>query len=431
MKKVTSFGKKALLAAFLCCCSLPGFAEDTQTWLFDAEETAQYAEFFKQPSAIEGKCNAEVLGIDINREGFSWDDMNTWKNSEGKLWRAYSSGYSETLFGVCVNASAPFNYKTSGLTWTTTEGDNQWYPAIASVKDLKGSFTFNNCMATVVHISGTQMEKVKIQMTNEDADCYLHIRRNLQLKELDLSDSNGKCRQLAGYRNAFTDESCLICNNCRQTEFLDWLLNLEDNMYTFSTIPMHPATGKKLESGYKLQWNARGGMPIGYQNPDGEYEFMVDEDIGLSGEYDIYCFMTIYTWKDIDGNVIEPTDAVEGWFCFDESHVGKEYRCEMINEAYPQLALNTVFVKVVDEYTSGIQGATKAAVKVGPNPADDYITIKGAEVLKAQVYSLAGTCVKNVAAGAQKVDIADLTPGMYLIKIVTTEGETTAKFIKK
>lgn len=88
------------MSAFLCCFSLVGFAqEDTQTFNFDATETQEYAAFFKQPSAIEGKCNAEVMGIDINREGFSWDDMNTWKNSEGKIWLNYSDGYVETLLG--------------------------------------------------------------------------------------------------------------------------------------------------------------------------------------------------------------------------------------------------------------------------------------------------------------------------------------------
>ncbi len=91
------------MSAFLCCFSLVGFAqEDTQTFNFDATETQEYAAFFKQPSAIEGKCNAEVMGIDINREGFSWDDMNTWKNAEGKIWHKYTDGYVETLFwGMC------------------------------------------------------------------------------------------------------------------------------------------------------------------------------------------------------------------------------------------------------------------------------------------------------------------------------------------
>lgn len=100
MEKFTFLGKKVALSAFLCCFSLVGFAqEDTQTFNFDATETQEYAAFFKQPSAIEGKCNAEVMGIDINREGFSWDDMNTWKNSEGKIWLSYSDGYVETLLG--------------------------------------------------------------------------------------------------------------------------------------------------------------------------------------------------------------------------------------------------------------------------------------------------------------------------------------------
>ena len=91
MEKFTFLGKKVAMSAFLCCFSLVGFAqEDTQTFNFDATETQEYAAFFKQPSAIEGKCNAEVMGIDINREGFSWDDMNTWKNSEGKIWLNYS-----------------------------------------------------------------------------------------------------------------------------------------------------------------------------------------------------------------------------------------------------------------------------------------------------------------------------------------------------
>ena len=52
-------------------------------------------------------------------------------------------------------------------------------------------------------------------------------------------------------------------------------------------------------------------------------------------------------------------------------------------------------------------------------------------MLKAQIYNLSGTCVKETGAGIHTIDIADLTPGMYLVKLSTTEGNTTAKFIKK
>lgn len=432
MEKFTFLGKKVAMSAFLCCFSLVGFAqEDTQTFNFDATETQEYAAFFKQPSAIEGKCNAEVMGIDINREGFSWDDMNTWKNSEGKIWHKYSDGYVETLFGVCANASAPFNGKTSTLSWTNSEGDNKWYPVLPAVKNLKGKFSLTNCKATVVHISDTQLDTVRIQMTNEDKDCYMHVRRNLNCKQLDLSGSTGKLRQLAGYRNAFSDENSLLCTGCRPAEFLDWLLNIEDNHYTFSTLPLHPATGKVLGSGYKLQWEAAGGYPIGQMNANGEYEIAVGEDIDLSSEYDVDGSITTYTWKNLDGEVITPPDASDGWFCFDESNLNQEYRCEMTNEKYPALVLKTVFVKVVSEYTSGINKVENNGIAVGPNPAADYITVKGEEVQSVDIFSLTGACVKSVKDNVQTIEIADLAPGIYTIKVVTANGEKVAKFIKK
>ena len=437
MEKFTFLGKKVALSAFLCCFSLTGFAqEDTQTFDFDDNETKEYASLFKQPSAIEGKCNAEVMGIDINREGFSWDDMNTWKNAEGKIWHKYTDGYVETLFGICANnKEAPFQGetggKTSSLSWTNSEGDNKWYPVLPAVVNLKGTFTLTNCVATVVHISNTQLDTVKLQMVNEDKDCYLHVRRNLNCKQLDLSGSTGKVRQLAGYRNAFSDENSLLCTDCRPAEFLDWLFNIEDNHYTFSTLPLHPCTGKVLESGYKLQWEAAGGYPIGYMNADGEYEIAVGEDIDLSSEYDVDGNITTYTWRNIDGEEITPPDASDGWFCFDESNLNQEYRCEMTNEKYPALVLKTVFVKVVSEYTSGINKVENNGIAVGPNPAADYITIKGEEVQSVDIFSLTGACVKSVKDNVQTIEIADLAPGIYTIKVVTANGEKVAKFIKK
>ena len=432
MEKFTFLGKKVALSAFLCCFSLTGFAqEDTETFDFNDQETKEFAAFFKQPSAIEGKCNAEVMGIDINREGFSWDDMNTWKNAEGKIWLSYSDGYVETLFGVCANASAPFNGKTSSLSWTNSGGDNRWYPVLPAVKNLKGKFSLTNCKATVVHISNTQLDTVRIQMTNEDKDCYMHVRRNLNCKQLDMSGSTGKCRQLAGYKNAFSDENSLLFTDCRPAEFLDWLFNIEDNHYTFSTLPVHPTTGKVLGSGYKLQWEAAGGYPIGQMNADGEYEIAVGEDIDLSSEYDVDGNITTYTWKNLDGEVITPPDASDGWFCFDESNLNQEYRCEMTNEKYPALVLKTVFVKVVSEYTSGINKVENNGIAVGPNPAADYITVKGEEVQSVDIFSLTGACVKSVKDNVQTIEIADLAPGIYTIKVVTANGEKVAKFIKK
>lgn len=433
MKTITLIWKKMFAVVVLLCCASMGFAQD-QTWKFDANETADYAAFFKQPSAIEGKCNAEVMGIDINREGFSWDDMNTWLNAEGVIWRSYKPDYSETVFGVNVNSKSPFGGKTSSLSWTNTDGDNKWYPALPGVVNLKGKLVLRDCKATVIHISNTQMDTVKIEMTNTDNDCYLHVRRNPNVKQIDLSGSTGKCRQLAGYKNALSDETALLCIDCPKKEFLDWMLNLEDNCYTYSTMPLHPATGKVLGSGYKLQWSSAGGFPVGMINNDGEYEIEIDEDIDLSAEYDVLGKITTYTWKDEDGSEITPTSAdATGWFSFGEECVGKYYRCEMSNEAYPALALNTVFVKVVKSYsTSGLNNTLgEEMIKVGPNPADDFISIMASDIQNVKVYSQTGACVKNVDGTQHVINIADLSSGLYFVKVTTLNGENVVKLIKK
>ena len=69
MKSITLIGKRVFAIATFAWCATTVFAQE-QIWNFNAEEVADYAAFFKQPSAIEGKCNAEAMGIDINREGF-------------------------------------------------------------------------------------------------------------------------------------------------------------------------------------------------------------------------------------------------------------------------------------------------------------------------------------------------------------------------
>ena len=431
MKSITLIGKRVFAIAALAWCATVGFAQE-QIWNFNTNEAADYAAFFKQPSVIEGKCNAEAMGIDIHRDGFLWNDMNTWKNTEGKIWKSYSATYAETVFGVCVSASAPFNGRTSSLSWTNTDGDNKWYPVLPAVKNLKGKLVFRDFKGATVHISDTKMDTVKIAMTNGDNDCYIHIRRNPFVKQIDLSGSTGKCRQLAGYKNILSDETAFLCKDCRKTEFLDWLLNLEDNCYTYSTLPLHPATGKVLGSGYKLQWNTMGGFPVGVKNAQGEYEIEVNEDIDLSTEYDVMGKLTTFTWKNENGDVITPTSAdVTGWFSFGDECIGKVYRCEMQNAAYPLLALNTVWVKVVNRYSTGVNNVRNEKIKVGPNPVEDVICISASDIQSICIYSTTGACVKSVNGAQEIVNVSELASGLYFVKVTTLAGEDIVKLIKK
>lgn len=169
-----------------------------------------------------------------------------------------------------------------------------------------------------------------------------------------------------------------------------------------------------------------------FENDEGEYEIEVDEDIDLSAEYDVQGKLTTYTWKNEDGDVITPTSAdATGWFCFGSECVGKVYRCEMQNAAYPALALNTVWVKVVDSYSTGVNKTESVKIKVGPNPVVNELSVVASDVRSIDVYSTTGACVKRANGSQTIVNVSDLTPGLYFVKVTTSTSEDIVKIIKK
>ena len=110
--------------------------------------------------------------------------------------------------------------------------------------------------------------------------------------------------------------------------------------------------------------------------------------------------------------------------------MGKVYRCEMQNATYPELALNTVWVKVVKNYSTGVNTSLRELITVGPNPVDEVIYVSAPDVQRIDIYSTTGACVRSVK-GVQQVNVADLTSGLYFVKVITSADETLVKIIKK
>lgn len=446
MKSITSIGKKVVAMAILFLCVSTGFA---QTWPFDANETRAFANWFKQPSTEAGKCNAEVLGIDINRTGFSWDDMNTWANSEGKVFvEDFNTAYVHTIWGGGFSGNTTHKgrlhylfmslHKKADGTYDET-GSFQKIPAamVAGLPKVAGTVDFGNVIANVVNLSGTSVTAVKLAMVST-TDCYFNIRRNPMLKQIDMSGTTGKVRQFEIYSNALEGEEGLIMNNIGNgtNQFGDWLTNIDNNLFSFSTMPDHPLKKLGLRDdhkwgSYKDQYKQTSGMPVGVFSGK-EYEIEVDEDIDLSAEYDIRGKITQFTWKDEDGNTITPTSAdASGWYSFGDEFIGKVVRCELRNEAYPVLALNTVWVKVVKKYTTGIQSVEDNSIKIEVDPNGNEVRISASDVQSASIYSLAGSCVKSHLDGDRSMNISALPEGLYVVKVVTLNGQKVIKFVKK
>ena len=82
--RTINYLRSAILSIIASVCFTTLYAEDFR-FPFAEKDVAMWKKFMQQPSAIEGKCNLEVLGININREGFDWDDPNTWAREDGKV----------------------------------------------------------------------------------------------------------------------------------------------------------------------------------------------------------------------------------------------------------------------------------------------------------------------------------------------------------
>ncbi len=64
-----------------------------------------------------------------------------------------------------------------------------------------------------------------------------------------------------------------------------------------------------------------------------------------------------------------------------------------------------------------------------PNPASDLITVDGADIKKIEIYNLSGK-LQLVSDSPRMIDIKRLNPGMYLVKVYTSKGIESSKFVK-
>lgn len=84
--------------------------------------------------------------------------------------------------------------------------------------------------------------------------------------------------------------------------------------------------------------------------------------------------------------------------------------------------------KITFDQTLGINEAEASQLRIFPNPATNHISIIGAEEGSlVKIYDMLGKAVVSQRCGNGTIDIAQLAPGIYVVK---TEG-ATLKFIKR
>lgn len=114
---------------------------------------------------------------------------------------------------------------------------------------------------------------------------------------------------------------------------------------------------------------------------------------------------------------------------------GKTYIVQLFDSKgqYLQKSKEIVISKVsgIDDITAD----SDKAVSVSPNPASDYTVISASqEILRVNIASLGGAMTElptEINGNSARVDVSALAPGLYVGRVVTTDGVLPVKIIKK
>lgn len=103
--------------------------------------------------------------------------------------------------------------------------------------------------------------------------------------------------------------------------------------------------------------------------------------------------------------------------------------------SFTQSAMEIDYVRVYQEGTASVPEVGLEEVQVYPNPLREALTIKGSNALlgaKAILYNINGSAVKTAVINetTQTLDCANLTKGIYFLKVVSAHKIATFKIFK-
>jgi hypothetical protein len=91
------------------------------------------------------------------------------------------------------------------------------------------------------------------------------------------------------------------------------------------------------------------------------------------------------------------------------------------------------FLAKIGSSTGIDDGIFREEFRIFPNPADDHLEISTSIQGILEINDLTGQTVlkTEVTAGSRQVDISKLTPGIYLVRVLTNDNITVNKLVKK
>ena len=90
-------------------------------------------------------------------------------------------------------------------------------------------------------------------------------------------------------------------------------------------------------------------------------------------------------------------------------------------------------IVTISNQSVGIDIATANTINIYPNPVQNelFIDFENEQITEINILDVSGKIVKSLNDNTNSIDVSNLTEGIYLLKVRTENGSSTAKFIKK
>lgn len=422
---------------------------------YRAEEVAQLKNFLAQPSALEGKTNAEALDIT------DMDDPSTWKTirwvksgheylAERIDWSAYELNGELVLTDFA--ALDTLNCNGNSLTSLNVAGCGN-LRQINCYSNKLILFKAENCPLTYLHCGMNQLKALDICQFPEMEQLYCPDN---QISTLDFTGCPELAKVVAGknpiqsvdlHNNLKLENLQLIgtsisridasnlprlkelwCNSCQLTE-VDIenspeieVLNLQNNYLHFGTLPGKPALSGTWGYTYAPQ-----------KNIQLEEEAAADEAIDLGY---LYCGRkTTFNWLYAsNGKKVPDTEytAENGKFTFKNKQPDKVY-CEMTNTDFPDFTksdvLKTTEILIGESHSIGKIPSGKRQITLSADGNTCRITPDG-DIRKITVTGADGRVVLETRTKGNTFQTTQLPGGVYYLILTTDKGTETHKIMK-
>jgi type IX secretion system substrate protein len=151
--------------------------------------------------------------------------------------------------------------------------------------------------------------------------------------------------------------------------------------------------------------------------------------------YQIPEFMTLYDagYKYIGVRLFKNGNYYYGWIQIKVSYF-PPIAVEIVNYAFEDIPNTPITAGQASSTPTSINEINNRSFNVYPNPVKDVLNITSISEVKIndiKLYSVSGALVKEVRLENNQIDMSDLTPGVYYVKIIAGSRQIIKKIIKE